>query len=769
MPKIKTSSSTRSARHNRRYVSKIDDGKPAVAIYDAFISYSHAKDKPIAGALQSVIQRLGKPWYRRRALRVFRDDTSLSATPHLWPTIEQALGQSRFFILLASEEAAASKWVNKEVGHWLEHNSMDTLLIGVTGGQLAWDETTGDFARGEQFPLPDALAGRFTSEPKWVDLREYRAGANSRNARFIELGADFAAAVRGMPKEDLLSQEVRQQRRALSLAWSAAGSLFVLAGLAVWQWREAVVQKDRAELNLAQATETANGIVSEIAMRFKDVGLPADLVRDIIDRARALQEVLIDAGQATPALRRSEGRALLESVRALITVGDTVGALSAAERARRIFEELAAGGEDRYGELQRNVALSYGYIGDVLTAQGDRDEALNSQRAAFAIFERLLATEEKLPIEEFDPSRRNVRRNDVAVSHARIGDLLQEQGNLEEALASFQASHVIRQRLAEYDQDSVWQHGLAVSYNKLGGILGELALMRFRAGDQEGMRSKLDEALKNYQDSLALMQKVVAADPKNTALQRELSVAYGKVGDVLGGQGKREESIKYFQSSIATIEQLAASDRGNAGWQHDLAMSYSHLGDLLKAEGKLDDALANYHQELSILARLASSNRGNAEWQRNLSSTCFKVGDMLLERDKPADALRSLQDCVSAQRLTASDADPGSVDTISGRLGTAAYRLVLAKNFAQAIEAADLSISLAPGKTWLYTNRAHALMLLGRIEEARALYLQYSGRPKVEGEKTWETLVVEDFAQLRNAGIRNRLMDEIETKFSARG
>ena len=52
-----------------------------MALYDAFISYSHAKDRPIAAALQSVIQRLGKPWYRRRALRVFRDDTSLSATP----------------------------------------------------------------------------------------------------------------------------------------------------------------------------------------------------------------------------------------------------------------------------------------------------------------------------------------------------------------------------------------------------------------------------------------------------------------------------------------------------------------------------------------------------------------------------------------------------------------------------------------------------------------------------------------------------------------
>ena len=54
-----------------------------MTLYDAFISYSHAKDKPIAAALQSAIQKLGKPWYQRRALRLFRDDTSLAATPHL--------------------------------------------------------------------------------------------------------------------------------------------------------------------------------------------------------------------------------------------------------------------------------------------------------------------------------------------------------------------------------------------------------------------------------------------------------------------------------------------------------------------------------------------------------------------------------------------------------------------------------------------------------------------------------------------------------------
>src|SRR5580698_11357522 len=131
-----------------------------MTLYDAFISYSHLKDKPIAAALQSAIQKLGKPWYHRRALRLFRDDTSLSATPHLWPTIEQALGQSGHFVLLASPEAAASKWVNKEVSYWLDHNSVETLLIGLTDGELTWDEGHGDFAvrDGKSVPLPPALA-----------------------------------------------------------------------------------------------------------------------------------------------------------------------------------------------------------------------------------------------------------------------------------------------------------------------------------------------------------------------------------------------------------------------------------------------------------------------------------------------------------------------------------------------------------------------------------------------------------------------------------
>ena len=149
--------------------------------YDAFVSYSHAKDKPIAAALHPLCRSSAS-----RGTGAGRCACSVT-TPAC--RRRRACGRrssrrsrkSRYLILLASPEAAASPWVGKEVAHWLEHKGADTLLIALTGGTLAWDGASGDFARHETTPLPPALAGRFTSEPKWVDLTAYRDG--SRSAR----------------------------------------------------------------------------------------------------------------------------------------------------------------------------------------------------------------------------------------------------------------------------------------------------------------------------------------------------------------------------------------------------------------------------------------------------------------------------------------------------------------------------------------------------------------------------------------------------------
>ncbi len=75
-------------------------------------------------------------------------------------------------------------------------------------------------------PLPAPLRGAYTSEPLWIDLklsRGERTNASRSTFRVCKLRACHrAAAVRGVPKEDLFSEELTQQRRALTTAWSGS-------------------------------------------------------------------------------------------------------------------------------------------------------------------------------------------------------------------------------------------------------------------------------------------------------------------------------------------------------------------------------------------------------------------------------------------------------------------------------------------------------------------------------------------------------------------
>jgi hypothetical protein len=53
-------------------------------------------------------------------------------------------------------------------------------------------------------------------------------------------------------------------------------------------------------------------------------------------------------------------------------------------------------------------------------------------------------------------------------------------------------------------------------------------------------------------------------------------------------------------------------------------------------------------------------------------------------------------------------------------------------------------------------------MFLGRVDEARVLYLRYRRERNVQDDESWETVLVNDFALLRKSGLGHPLMDEIE-------
>lgn len=203
--------------------------------HDAFISYSHAADAELAPALQRALKRLAKPWYRLRALDVFRDETDLSASNDLTGAIRGALATARFFVYLASPGAAASRWVGDEIDLWKARNPPETLLIALTEGEIAWDDARGEFDWDRSTALHPKLKGLFPSVPLWVDLRWAKSSVqlSARDPRFQRAVAKLAAPMHGTTLDELIGEEVRQHRITRRVIGATIGALGLLLALSL--------------------------------------------------------------------------------------------------------------------------------------------------------------------------------------------------------------------------------------------------------------------------------------------------------------------------------------------------------------------------------------------------------------------------------------------------------------------------------------------------------------------------------------------------------
>jgi len=238
--------------------------------YDAFISYSQRADRHIAEFLQKALHRIAKPWYRMRALRVFRDASSLSAIEDLPGALQSALAASRFLVLCASPQADASRWVRQELDFWRAHRDPAHLLIVLTDGEIVWDPQSGSFDWAQTTALPLHLDGFFSCEPLWIDVRRLKASdlLTLRSLEFWDNAVALAASIHGKPKDALDGDDVRQHRRTLRVAWGGGITLLVLLGSATgigWiALQERVQKEEQRELAAARRlTQSARSISAE--------------------------------------------------------------------------------------------------------------------------------------------------------------------------------------------------------------------------------------------------------------------------------------------------------------------------------------------------------------------------------------------------------------------------------------------------------------------------------------------------------------------------
>ncbi|SHN54071.1 MTH538 TIR-like domain [Butyrivibrio hungatei DSM 14810] len=110
--------------------------------YNAFISYKHAAlDNKVAALIEKDLERyhipkkLQKKTGYKKIERIFRDTDELPITSDLSSTIEEALANSEYLIVLCSTNTHLSTWVEREIDIFLRNHTRDQIFTVIADGE----------------------------------------------------------------------------------------------------------------------------------------------------------------------------------------------------------------------------------------------------------------------------------------------------------------------------------------------------------------------------------------------------------------------------------------------------------------------------------------------------------------------------------------------------------------------------------------------------------------------------------------------------------
>src|SRR5882757_2715198 len=230
------------------------------------------------------------------------------------------------------------------------------------------------------------------------------------------------------------------------------------------------------------------------------------------------------------------------------------------------------------------------------------------------------------------------------------------------------------------------------------------------------------------------------------------------LADLLTAAGRHAEAVGRYHEAVAIFEELAAADPSNFEWPRYLVFAHERM---VQAG---DQPAAHAEKALAIVNRLRSQRRlepWEKDWAVELELKLRTIAaEKLSAAGKVADALTMSERLAKQVQLSAT-AKGTSKSDIADAFGNVAWLALLARRPATALAASERALALAPDHVWLATNYAHALLFLGRHAAAKAVYLRHKGEDVPDHGK-WEAVIGADFAELREHGIMDKQMVEIE-------
>lgn len=335
------------------------------------------------------------------------------------------------------------------------------------------------------------------------------------------------------------------------------------------------------------------------------------------------------------------GTLRLAESRLLGRLGDPVRSERAARLALSAFQKTGN---------ERDVAIAYGQIADILQSRGELEEALQIRR------------EKEIPVYE--------RLNDFrlfAVTQGRIADILQLRGDWEEVLRIRREEEIlVYERLGDVRSRAVTQGKIAATLRARGDLEEALRILheevlpvRKRFGDirgcafTQGNIAAILEARGELEEALRIRREEQMPVYERLGDVRERAVTHGQIADILEARGDSEEALRIWREEALPVYECLGDVRA-------CAIAHSRIADILEARDDLENAMRIVLDDVLPVYERLGDVRSLLVTRANLALTLHKRGHVEDSQEIHTLLQQALAD---AERLRLPEAE-----TIRGRI-----------------------------------------------------------------------------------------------------
>jgi tetratricopeptide (TPR) repeat protein len=289
---------------------------------------------------------------------------------------------------------------------------------------------------------------------------------------------------------------------------------------------------------------------------------------------------------------------IIEDYRILHQLARSQAVLGEVDLAKNNFQKaLDASPSETTDEQKEKSAIIHNLAG-IYAQQGQVDQAIALYQQSLEIKERIGDVQGK-----------------AATLHQMAG-IYARQGQVEQAIALYQQSLEIKERIGDVQGKAATLHQMAGIYARQGQVDKAIALYQQsleitdRIGDVQGkaatlheiagiyaQQGQVEQAIALYQQSLEICEQIGEVQGKSAILHQ--------MAGIYAQQGQVDQAIALFTQSMEIEERI-----GNV---HGKAMTLWWLGGLANEQGDFQTAISYLQESLTILQHLKSPDAATVQ------------------------------------------------------------------------------------------------------------------------------------------------------------